>query len=201
MTNLPEKKYLDSTKPGAVPVSHTSKPSIVSNKQVSYDPMMLESGLEDEPEIKLLGQKKLVDQPESSLAPTKNVTKTQTADTQSNFRARPAVHNDKIRPVIQSPINNVKPAEPKSIKASATENINLPNSELSNSEDQALPKDVIDSKVPQAEVSDDDLRESIAKKTYFLPIKSAKSRATKLVVAIILIAVAVLCYFILTINK
>lgn len=41
----PEPKHLDATKPGVVPVSHTSKPALVAPQQLARDPMMRGSEL------------------------------------------------------------------------------------------------------------------------------------------------------------
>lgn len=37
---MDDQKHLDATKPGVAPVSHTSKPALVSHQALPYDPMM-----------------------------------------------------------------------------------------------------------------------------------------------------------------
>ena len=47
-----DQKHLDATKPGLLPVSHTSKPALVNNQQLSKDPMMRdEDKKDDKPEL------------------------------------------------------------------------------------------------------------------------------------------------------
>lgn len=56
-----DQKHLDVTKPGLLPVSHTSKPALVNNQQLSKDPMMRdEDKKDDKPE---LSKKSLVLEP------------------------------------------------------------------------------------------------------------------------------------------
>ncbi|MCA9343678.1 MAG: hypothetical protein H6793_03045 [Candidatus Nomurabacteria bacterium] len=56
-----DQKHLDATKPGLLPVSHTSKPALVNNQQLSKDPMMRdEDKKDDKPE---LSKKSLVLEP------------------------------------------------------------------------------------------------------------------------------------------
>ncbi len=57
-----EPKHLDATKPGVSPVSHTSKPALVSSPQLSRDPMMRESG-QPESDIPIQEHKKADIQP------------------------------------------------------------------------------------------------------------------------------------------
>lgn len=41
-------KHIDATKPGLLPVSHTSKPALVNNQQLSKDPMMRDEDEKDD---------------------------------------------------------------------------------------------------------------------------------------------------------
>jgi hypothetical protein len=57
-----EPKHMDATKPGVVPVSHTSKPALVSSPQLPYDPMMRDSE-QKPPENQIQDHKKINLQP------------------------------------------------------------------------------------------------------------------------------------------
>ncbi len=206
--NLPNKRYLDSTKPGAVPVSHTSKPSIVKNKQVSHDPMMLESGLEDEPEKKLLEAKKSDNKPVVNSLLLQNTSNENGHDLPTVLQK--ANNQPKLQPIksdtesqtkINSGVEPTKSTETGKTSESPSLSVDSSASSSNQSNEIDLPKDVIENKLPQSDAINDDVKEAINKKTYNLPIKSAKSKTVKIFIGLIIVAVFILCFVIITFNK
>lgn len=211
MTNQENKKYIDSTKPGVVPVSHTSKPSIVSNKKIKHDPMMLESGLEDEPETKLLKSNN-----SAELASPKMQTFLKAEESKNNSpNTNSVLHKDNNQPKLQpiktdatQNLNSTKPEPtlnaPKTAETANVGSAQQPsnNTEVeSNTDKQDLPKSVIENSLAQPEVADEAIREAIDNKTYNLPIKSTKSKSVMLVIVLIFVLVVALCFVIIKINK
>ena len=211
MPNQENEKYIDSTKPGVVPVSHTSKPSIVSNKKIKHDPMMLESGLEDEPETKLLKSSNSGESasPKMQTFLKTEVTKSNLPDTNS------VLHKDNNQPKLQpiktdttqnsnltkpEPTSNAPKTAETTEVGSAQQPISNTKSE-SNTDKQDLPKSVIENSLAQPEVADEAIREAIDNKTYNLPIKSTKSKSVMLVIVLIFVLVVALCFVIIKINK
>lgn len=206
--NSPNKRYLDSTKPGAVPVSSTSKPSIVKNKQVSHDPMMLESGLEDEPETKLLEAKKPVVKSGAVSLKSQNTPKENNQNLLTKFHK--TSNPPKIQPILNSPDSQTSTSldnEPvKSTETGKTDDsTSLSESTIATNTNQSneidLPQTVIENNLPQSEAVNNDIKEAINKKTYNLPIKKAKSKTVIIFIGLILIMVAILCFVIITVNK
>lgn len=97
-----DQKHLDVTKPGATPVSHTSKPALVNPPQLKRDPMMKQSEAE---ENSGRVQRKVVNlQPISDNPP----------EPQSNQQEQPEAVVDKIDEQSSSPaIEDVKTEEAK----------------------------------------------------------------------------------------
>lgn len=196
--NQTSKKYLDATKPENIPVSHTSKPSIVSNSSAHRDPMTLDS---DESNIQSAQHKKiepLRDEPKDDHEDNQEKDNDEDSKLKVNLAETPKLNEgENSEPQVkqnntnESTKNTTNVKDNKDIDSSEDKNINVG---LETNKDDAIVNGPHEFSERSKEIQD-----LIDKKTYNLPIKKAHSKKTTLLiigVVLIMLAIGVIVFII-----
>ena len=192
--NQASKKYLDATKPENIPVSHTSKPSIVSNSSAHRDPMTLDS---DESNIQSAQHKKiepLRDEPKDDHEDNQEKDNDEDPKLKVNLAETPKL-NEGENSEPQERQNNTN----ESIKSTTDVKDDTDNKDIDSSEDKNInvgsetnKDDAIVNGPHEFSERSKEIQDLIDKKTYNLPIKKAHSKKiTILIIGVVLIMLAI----------